>query len=403
MKVVLYTHRGLRGLTRLGAKQRNFRTISSIYSSGGDGGDGKRQQFHGGHFAAIGVGTTLACIGSCLSAKEEQNEGAILETVGERVDGLPEFSMETVQEHDSAENRVWVTYKSGVYDITDFIPIHPGADKLLMAAGGAVEPFWAMYAVHLNNPVIAKLLEQYRIGNLSQKDVQSQASSGDPYSGDPKRHPALVINKDKPFNAEIPLSIITDSFITPNDLFYVRNHLPVPDIDEGSYELEVSGIGVKGETVIFTLDQLKQFPKHSIVAAVQCAGNRRAEMHAVKNLRGLEWRGGAISNAEWSGALLSDVLKAAGFDEEKYPEARHVILDGLDVDPANTPYAASIPIEKAADPRGDVLLAYEMNGVTLPRDHGHPIRIVVPGVAGARCVKWLGRVEISETECDGQW
>ena len=70
--------------------------------------------------------------------------------------------MEEVNKHDSPENRVWVTYKNGVYDITDFIPMHPGADKLLMAAGGSVEPFWAMYAVHLNNPVIYSMLEKYR-------------------------------------------------------------------------------------------------------------------------------------------------------------------------------------------------------------------------------------------------
>ena len=57
---------------------------------------------------------------------------------------------------------MWVTYKDGVYDITDFIPLHPGATKLLMAAGGSVEPFWAMYAVHLNNAQVAGLLEQYR-------------------------------------------------------------------------------------------------------------------------------------------------------------------------------------------------------------------------------------------------
>lgn len=54
------------------------------------------------------------------------------------------------------------------------------------------------------------------------------------------------------------------------------------------------------------------------------------------------------------------------------------------------PYGASIPIEKALDPHGDVILAYEMNGEPIPRDHGYPVRVVVPGVVGARNVKWLG-------------
>lgn len=55
------------------------------------------------------------------------------------------------------------------------------------------------------------------------------------------------------------------------------------------------------------------------------------------------------------------------------------------------------------DPRGDVILAYEMNGVPLPRDHGYPLRVIVPGVVGARNVKWLGRILISTKESDSHW
>ena len=58
-------------------------------------------------------------------------------------------------------------------------------------------------------------------------------------AGDPKRHRALVINAATPFNAETPLELITESFITPADLFYVRNHLPVPIVDPDTWELEV--------------------------------------------------------------------------------------------------------------------------------------------------------------------
>ena len=76
------------------------------------------------------------------------------------------------------------------------------------------------------------------------------ADSSDPYAADPKRHPALVINNPRPFNAETPLSIITDSFITPNELFYVRNHLPVPEVDLSSYELEVSSTFLVTSVVI---------------------------------------------------------------------------------------------------------------------------------------------------------
>lgn len=66
-------------------------------------------------------------------------------------------------------------------------------------------------------------------------------------------------------------------------------------------------------------------------------------------------------------------------------------FEGLDTDPTSTPYGSSIPIEKALDLHGDVILAYEMNGEPIPRDHGYPVRVVVPGVVGARNVKWLGK------------
>ena len=68
-----------------------------------------------------------------------------------------------------------------------------------------------------------------------------------------------------------------------------------------------------------------------------------------------------------TGALLSDVLKEAGFSMEECQQARHVIFEGLDVEPDNSLFGGSITIEKATDPRGDVLLAYEMNGEPLPR------------------------------------
>lgn len=63
------------------------------------------------------------------------------------------------------------------------------------------------------------------------------------------------------------------------------------------------------------------------------------------------------------------------------------------------PYRASIPLHMATSPDQEVLLAYEMNGEPLPRDHGCPLRAVVPGVIGARSVKWLDRINILADEC----
>ncbi|XP_035231745.1 sulfite oxidase-like isoform X2 [Stegodyphus dumicola] len=327
---------------------------------------------------------------------EEQKDAASVE-----VFGLPVYTADEVAAHSSVEKRVWVCYKSGVYDITDFIPKHPGGDKILMAAGASLEPFWELFAVHKSEQVL-KMLEEYRIGNLRVEDRgQDIKNMEDPFATDPRRHPILKPRSTKPFNAEPPMELLVENFLTPNEIFFVRNHLPVPEVNSEEYELEVSGEGI--ETVNLKLEDIKKkFKKHTITSTIQCAGNRRSELNNVKEVKGLNWGSAAISNAEWSGALLYDVLKYCGVNFND-PDIQHVQFEGLDTDPANMPYGASIPAEKALDPKSDVLLAYEMNGKELPRDHGYPIRVVAPGIVGARNVKWLGKIIVSEEESNSHW
>jgi sulfite oxidase len=175
--------------------------------------------------------------------------------------------------------------------------------------------------------------------------------------------------------------------------------LPVPNIDEKTYELEIENESNK-KSIVLNIDKLKKYPKHTITAAIMCGGNRRSEMNKVKQVRGLDWGMAAVGNAEWSGVRLADVLRDMGV---KSDEVSHVQFEGLDTDPTSTPYGASIPLSKAMDPRGDVILAYEMNGKPLSRDHGYPVRVIVPGVVGARNVKWLGRITVSKNESDSHW
>lgn len=314
---------------------------------------------------------------------------------------LPVYTADDVAKHDSREKRIWVSYKSGVYDITEFVDEHPGGDKIFMAAGGSLEPFWLLYQVHQKSEIV-EMLEKFRIGSLHEKDRgQAVKDLEDPYAADPKRHPALRPTSVKPFNAEPPLSILVDSYITPSDVFYVRNHLPVPVIDPKEYELELLGIGVDETTL--SLDDLKKFPKRTVTTTIQCAGNRRSEMVKLKPIKGLNWGAAAIGTATWSGALLTDVLKHAGFDGSKADAVNHVQFEGYDLDPSGSPYGASIPKEKALDPNEDVILAYEMNGRPLPPDHGFPVRVIVPGVVGARNVKWVNRIVLSEEESPSHW
>lgn len=123
----------------------------------------------------------------------------------------------------------------------------------------------------------------------------------------------------------------------------------------------------------------------------------------MKHVKGLNWSSAAISTAKWTGVRLRDVLKACGIDETTLGDIKHIHFEGLDTDVANVSYAASIPIYKALDPRGDVILAYKMNDEPISRDHGFPLRAIVPGIVGARNVKWLNRIVVCNKESDSHW
>ncbi|XP_008112632.1 sulfite oxidase, mitochondrial [Anolis carolinensis] len=341
--------------------------------------------------AGLGIGTILA-YGDLhqKAAKAETPESA-------SDPQFPTFTRQEVARHHSEASRVWVTYGSDVFDITDFIEQHPGGkSKILLAAGGALEPFWALYAMH-NQEHVLEILQGFKVGQLSPEEPP-QPTPGDPYADDPPRHPALQTNTLKPFNAEPPPELISENYLTPNQLFFKRNHLPVPNVDPATYRLHVGG--PRGRTLSLSLQDLKKFPKHEVTAALQCAGNRRAEMNSLKNTNRLGWNIGAISNARWGGARLRDVLMQAGYKQD---DEGHVCFEGLDKDQSGTVYGASIPFKKAMCLEGDVLLAYEMNGEELPRDHGFPLRVLVPGIVGARNVKWLARITVSPEESPSHW
>ncbi|KAL7050558.1 hypothetical protein ACKWTF_004122 [Chironomus riparius] len=313
---------------------------------------------------------------------------------------LPTFSAQDVSKHSNEKTGVWVTYGIGVYDITKFISEHPGSKKnIMLGAGVSIEPFWHTYQFHKEAKIL-KMLEKFRIGNLKPEDRISIQNQGNPYDNEPVRNLDFIERSKIPYNAEPHLTQLVEHFITPVGLFYVRNHLPVPDIDINEYELEVD-ITSTGVSRTFSMNDLKtKFEKAGVTAVVMCGGNRRSEMNAVKEVRGLGWGGGACGNAIFTGVRLCDFLTAMGV---KSDEKSHVILEGYDRDPTYTPYSASIPLSKAMDPRGDVILAYEMNGEPLNRDHGFPLRCVVPGVVGSRQVKWLGRIIIGDVESDSHW
>jgi len=306
-----------------------------------------------------------------------------------------------VKQHGRNSDRKWVTKGNRVFDITEWIAAHPGGPVILQAVGGCIDPYWDIFTIHKKQDVY-DILEGYFIGDIDPRDLIDgkvpDDNIQDPFVLDPKRDLRLLQHTCKPCNAETPPACL-DTFITPNEVFYVRNHLWVPQADEKTHVLNVEL--PDGTEKAYTLSDLKsKFKPFSITATLQCTGNRRKQMSEnAKPASGLPWDVGAISNAKWTGVRLRDVLEDAGYpvNDSESDEAKHVHMVGAEA------YSGSIPIAKAVDPRGDVMLAYEMGGKPLPRDHGYPLRALVPGHTAARSVKWLEKIVLAEEECQSQW
>ncbi|KAK4540681.1 hypothetical protein LTR36_009012 [Oleoguttula mirabilis] len=306
-----------------------------------------------------------------------------------------------VHEHNRSSDTYWVFRGDRVYDVTDWVPNHPGGEVILRAVGGSLEPYWNIFTIHQKQDVY-DILEQYFIGKIDPRDlVDGKAPTGqveDPFKNDPERDAALIQHSARPCNSETPESEL-GSYITPTEKFYVRNHLWVPDVhDADTHRLTIELFD--GEEVEYTVADLrKKFKEYSITATLQCSGNRRSHMtQASRPTNGLQWGVGAISTATWTGVRLRDVLADAGVNvQEPDEDIKHLKFVGAEA------YGASIPIDKAIDRHGDVLLVYSMNAQPLPRDHGFPLRALVPGHVAARSVKWLSKIVLSDEESTSQW
>ena len=204
----------------------------------------------------------------------------------------------------------------------------------------------------------------------------------------------LIVHEEKPFNAETAPAALAEGPVTATDAFYVRGHGPVPEIDPDRWRLHVHGL-VERELDLSLTTLREAFREREEVATLQCAGNRRAGLMAIRDIANeAPWGAGATGTATWTGVALGDVLAVAG----PLPQAEHVGFAGADVSEEAQPpqpFGGSIPIDKAC--RREVLLAWGMNGEPLPPIHGAPLRVIVPGYIGARSVKWLERIEVRST------
>jgi DMSO/TMAO reductase YedYZ molybdopterin-dependent catalytic subunit len=202
---------------------------------------------------------------------------------------------------------------------------------------------------------------------------------------------------DRPLVAETPESLLDDE-TTPTEKFYIRNNGQIPEEakDRDGWKFVVDGeVNNKLELTVGELKSKYQAVTRRMV--LECGGNGRSAFSPPA--RGNQWTNGGAGCAEWTGARLADVLKAAGLKPSASYTAHYAADLHLSGDASKPPVSRGVRIAKAMDP--DTLIVWAMNGQPLTNIHGGPVRLLVPGWAGSASQKWLTRITIRDREHDG--
>ncbi|MDA9062262.1 sulfite dehydrogenase [Planktomarina temperata] len=172
-----------------------------------------------------------------------------------------------------------------------------------------------------------------------------------------------------------------DGTITPQGCAFERHHSGAIDLKKSDYRLMINGL--VDTPLVFTYEDLERFPRENHVYFCECAANTGMEW-AGAQLNGAQFTHGMIHNMEYTGVPLRLLLQEAGYDTA----GKWVFVEGADA----SSNGRSIPMEKALD---DVLVAFKANGEALRKEHGYPVRLVVPGWEGNMWVKWIRRIEVT--------
>ena len=202
----------------------------------------------------------------------------------------------------------------------------------------------------------------------------------------------LIMLTDRPPQLETPVFYYRQD-LTPNEAFFVRWHFSgIPTtVDLRTFKLSIDGHVQKPFSL--SVDELKkQFEPVSIVAVNQCSGNS-------PQVPGGQWGHGAVGNAKWTGVRLKDLLSRAGVK----PQAMQVTFAGLDEPPLYSMHKFVKALEMDHALSDEVIVAYEMNGESLPMLNGYPLRLVVPGWYATYWVKSLAKIEVLPSKFDGFW
>jgi len=184
---------------------------------------------------------------------------------------------------------------------------------------------------------------------------------------------------------------------TPNDRMFVRNNLLTPDIDASKHRLTVKGL--VDREVTFSIEELrKNFPQVRTQAMLECAGSGRTGFNPRPS--GTPWpMTGGMGCPVWNGVRLSDLLQAAGVKAN----GAFVAGQGGDFGVIATvaPVIRSVPMAKAMEQHTLVVLG--MNDGPLPKVHGYPLRLLVPGWAGSASTKWLHTLTVLDAPFMGTY
>jgi DMSO/TMAO reductase YedYZ molybdopterin-dependent catalytic subunit len=170
---------------------------------------------------------------------------------------------------------------------------------------------------------------------------------------------------------------------TPNEDFYlIDTAISSPRINRDRWTLNITG--AVDNPIELSYDDLLSLPTREADITLSCISN--------------EVGGGLISNARWTGVLLSDVLQEAGLSQDKIASASEQLV-GRSVDD----WTSGFPTEIAFDGR-EALVAFGMNDEELPLKHGYPVRLVIPGLYGyVSATKWLTEIELTDWGFDAYW
>ena len=202
----------------------------------------------------------------------------------------------------------------------------------------------------------------------------------------------LMEHSSQPFQAE-SLMMALEPWETPIEGFFIRSHHGVPNIDLSQWVLEVDGLVEK--PLRLNLAELQKMEQRSFYAVLECSGNRRGLQ--IPAVPGVQWKKGAVGNAEWTGVSLEKILKMARVKSE----ARYARLEGADKPsfPGVPAFIRSVPVEKLL--KEDSLVALKMNRAPLPLIHGGPARLVFPGWYGENWTKWVSRITLTQAPDEG--